>query len=79
MSEPNDKSALIGLLVLIMGAVAIGMAAPLVKLSELGPQTVGFWRMALAIPFAFLWMQFDRDPPRKPQTPAGCATARPQL
>jgi len=71
MSEPNEKSALIGLLVLIMGAVAIGMAAPLVKLSELGPQTVGFWRMALAIPFAFLWMQFDRDPPRKPDTPSG--------
>ena len=71
MSEPTEKSALIGLIALIMGAVAIGMAAPLVKLSELGPQTVGFWRMALAIPFALLWMLFDRNPPRKPDMPAG--------
>jgi len=71
MSEANEKSALIGLIALIIGAIAIGMAAPLVKLSELGPQTVGFWRMALAIPFALLWMLFDRNPPSKPEAPAG--------
>lgn len=71
MGQDSDKSVLVGLIVLIAGAMAIGMAAPLVKLSELGPQTVGFWRMALAIPFAFLWMQFDRNPPKRPDTPAG--------
>ena len=71
MRDTSDKSVLIGLIVLTAGAVAIGMAAPLVKLSELGPQTVGFWRMALAIPFAFLWMLLDRNPPAKADTPAG--------
>ncbi|MEE2526016.1 DMT family transporter [Hyphobacterium sp. HN65] len=71
MTDTSEKSVLVGLIVLIMGAVAIGMAAPLVKLSELGPQTVGFWRMALTIPFAFAWMQFDRNPPAKADAPSG--------
>ncbi len=71
MSDTSEKSVFVGLIVLVAGAVAIGMAAPLVKLSELGPQTVGFWRMALAIPFAFLWMQFDRNPPPRADTPSG--------
>ncbi|WP_421790524.1 DMT family transporter [Hyphobacterium sp.] len=71
MSQTSDKSVLIGLIMLIAGAVAIGMAAPLVKLSELGPQTVGFWRMALAIPLAFLWMLFDKNPPVREDTPSG--------
>jgi drug/metabolite transporter (DMT)-like permease len=71
MQNTSDKSALIGLIALILGAVAIGMAAPLVKLSELGPQTVGFWRMALAIPFAFVWMLFDKNPPRSETSPSG--------
>jgi drug/metabolite transporter (DMT)-like permease len=71
MTETSEKSVLIGLLVLTAGAIAIGMAAPLVKLSDLGPQTVGFWRMALAIPFALLWMVFDRHPPARPETPGG--------
>lgn len=71
MSQPTEKSVLIGLIVLTAGAVTIGMAAPLVKLSELGPQTVGFWRMALAIPFAFLWMLLDRNPPPREDTPGG--------
>lgn len=71
MSETTEKPVLIGLIALTAGAVAIGMAAPLVKLSELGPQSVGFWRMALAIPFAFLWMLFDRNPPAQAGAPAG--------
>lgn len=71
MTETSEKSVLTGLIALILGAMAIGMAAPLVKLSELGPQTVGFWRMALALPFALLWMQFDRNPPAKADTPSG--------
>ncbi|GJL96846.1 MAG: membrane protein [Hyphobacterium sp.] len=71
MPHTSDKSAMVGLAALILGAVAIGMAAPLVKLSELGPQTVGFWRMALAIPFAFLWMLFDKNPPPVDTSPSG--------
>ncbi|WP_421787944.1 DMT family transporter [Hyphobacterium sp.] len=71
MSHASEKSVFVGLVVLTAGAIAIGMAAPLVKLSELGPQTVGFWRMALAIPFALAWMAFDRDPPAKPDMPSG--------
>jgi len=71
MPDTTEKSALIGLIALILGAVAIGMAAPLVKLSDMGPQTVGFWRMALAIPFAFAWMLFDKNPPAANTSPSG--------
>jgi len=71
MGAPSDKSLTLGLVVLLAGAVSIGLAAPLVKLSEMGPQAIGFWRMALAIPAALLWMVFDRDPPRREGQPSG--------
>ena len=71
MDMSQEKSVTLGLIVLVIGAVAIGLAAPLVKLSELGPQAIGFWRMALAIPAALLWMAFDRNPPATDATPHG--------
>lgn len=71
MTSAPDKSVTLGLIVLVLGAVSIGLAAPLVKLSDMGPQTIGFWRMAIAIPAALIWMLLDRNPPANAQTPSG--------
>lgn len=71
MTSAPDKSVTLGLIVLVLGAVSIGLAAPLVKLSNMGPQTIGFWRMAIAIPAALIWMLLDRNPPAHAQTPSG--------
>jgi drug/metabolite transporter (DMT)-like permease len=43
------------LLYLVMGAIAIGFAPVFVRLSEVGPISTGFWRVAIAFPIlAFL-------------------------
>lgn len=48
----------LGLIALVLGAAALGFAAPLVKLSELGPQATAFWRLTLALPGLLLWRAF---------------------
>ena len=47
---------------LIVGAALISFSGIFVKLSEVGPTSTGFYRMALALPFFFLWMQRDGRP-----------------
>jgi drug/metabolite transporter (DMT)-like permease len=42
------------------GAVAIGASALLVKLSETGPVSTGFWRVFLALPVFWMWVWFER-------------------
>jgi len=49
LSERNAKHARRALPVLIMGAIAIGFSPVLVRLSELGPISTAFWRVALAL------------------------------
>lgn len=52
---------------LLCGATGIAFAPLFVRLSEIGPSATAFWRMALAWPFLFLWLQIDsrRHPPLK--------------
>jgi drug/metabolite transporter (DMT)-like permease len=45
--------------VLIFAAVLISFSGIFVKLSEVGPTSTGFYRMALALPFFLAWMQRD--------------------
>lgn len=66
----TPREVAIGTAVLVLGAIGIGLAAPLVKLSSMEPTAVAFWRMALAIPAALIWAGLDRTP-RKPSTPPG--------
>ena len=40
---------------LISGAVGIACAPIFVRLSEVGPTATAFWRLALALPFLWLW------------------------
>ncbi len=54
---------------LILGAVLIGLAPVFVRLADLGPTAVAFWRLALAAPVLGLWLWRS---PRAPATaPAG--------
>ena len=51
----RERASLSGsFLALIAGAVAIGFAPIFVRLSEVGPVSTAFWRLALALPF--LWV-----------------------
>jgi drug/metabolite transporter (DMT)-like permease len=61
------------LIVLVIGAVAISFAGPLVRLSEVGPAATGFYRFLLALPFLWLWMMLaaPRSAPRAPRQTGG--------
>lgn len=48
--------------VLTAGAIGIGLAPILVRLSETGPSATAFWRLALAWPFFRAWLILDRRP-----------------
>jgi len=45
---------------LLAGAVAIGTSALFVKVSEAGPVATAFWRVALALPFLWLWAALEQ-------------------
>lgn len=55
-SPPRDAPApaaagqTLGIIVLLVSAVLIGFAPIMVKLSDLGPQAIAFWRLTLALP-----------------------------
>jgi drug/metabolite transporter (DMT)-like permease len=59
-----------GVLALMGGASLLGLAPILVKLSDLGPQAIAFWRLALAVPVLALWLAMERrgasGPPGRP-------------
>lgn len=50
----TDNSRLLPLPALLLGAVAIGFAPVLVRLSELGPIATAFYRMSMALPVLIL-------------------------
>lgn len=59
MSAPSiifqsKKKRKLALLYLIIGAVTIGFAPVLVRLSQVGPISTGFWRVAIAFPILTL-------------------------
>ncbi len=56
----QNKPDSIALTALIVGAIAIGFSAIFVRVSEAGPIATAFWRMALAFPAFFIWMQMEQ-------------------
>lgn len=50
---------------LIAGAVLIGLAPIFVRLADVGPSAVAFWRLALALPLLIpLWLRWGRPSPQ---------------
>ncbi|GBE44911.1 EamA-like transporter family protein [bacterium BMS3Bbin10] len=46
---------------LVLGAVAMGASPIFVRLADVGPFTSAFWRMALAVPVLWLWLQIEKS------------------
>ncbi|WP_026381610.1 DMT family transporter [Afifella pfennigii] len=44
---------------LVLGALAMGASPVFVRLAEVGPMTSAFWRVALALPFLWLWARLE--------------------
>lgn len=77
----TDQSArpgasLTGVLALAAAACVIGFAAIFVKLSELGPQAIAFWRLAFAIPVLGVWLLIEQR--RNRAVPPSSAPASPR-
>lgn len=51
---------------LLLGNVALAFGPWLVRLSDVGPVAVGFWRLVLALPFLWLVARAVRQPPHFP-------------
>lgn len=56
----RPETSLTGVLALAAAACVIGFAAIFVKLSELGPQAIAFWRLAFAIPVLGVWLLIEQ-------------------
>lgn len=68
-SHTDTRAALTGVMVLFLAAGLLGFAPILVKVSELGPQAIAFWRLAFALPVlgAWLWIEKARARRRAPE------------
>lgn len=56
--EPHE--AALPVVALALGAVAMGASPIFVRLADVGPFTSAFWRMALALPFLWIWLRWER-------------------
>lgn len=65
MSLPAETSERYALPALVVGAVAIGFSPIFVRWSELGPIATGFYRLFLALPLLWLWMQWEARAARR--------------
>ncbi|HZH25594.1 MAG TPA: DMT family transporter [Azospirillaceae bacterium] len=55
---------------LLLGAVAIGLTPIFVRLSDLGPVAIGFWRILFSLPALGVWMALEAGGTRAPRRPA---------
>ncbi|TCT13297.1 threonine/homoserine efflux transporter RhtA [Tepidamorphus gemmatus] len=55
----DGRAAALAFGALVLGAFAMGISPVFVRLAEVGPFASAFWRVALALPALYAWMQFD--------------------
>lgn len=60
MTADGDGSLVLPIAALVLGAVAMGASPIFVRLADVGPFASAFWRMALAIPFLWGWLQYEK-------------------
>lgn len=71
----NNRSALtlrrrnLAFAALLFGGAALGLSPIFVRLSDVGPAASAFWRLALAVPFLWLWV-LARAGTRSPISPS---------
>lgn len=59
MSHLDTRQSKLALGVALLGATAIGLAPIFVRWSETGSTATAFWRVALSLPLAWVWMIYD--------------------
>ncbi|MBA2636212.1 MAG: EamA family transporter, partial [Sphingomonas sp.] len=57
----------LGFAALLLGNVALAFGPWLVRLADTGPVAVGFWRLALALPFLWVTAILLKQPPQWPR------------
>jgi drug/metabolite transporter (DMT)-like permease len=60
LPQPAERLRHLALPAVLLGGIAIGFSPILVRLSALGPVATGFYRLFLALPLLWLWMQWER-------------------
>ncbi len=70
----RPDASLTGVLALAAAACVIGFAAIFVKMSELGPQAIAFWRLAFAVPVLGVWLLIEQ---RRSRAAASAPSASP--
>ena len=73
MTGTRTVGARLALNALFLGALGIAFAPIFVRISQVGPSATAFWRLALAWPALFLWMQVEsrgQVAPRRPSSRA---------
>lgn len=66
-SQEGDRTVQVAFALLLIGAVAIAFAPVFVRLSEVGPTSTAFYRMALAVPALWLWLWMGRSKGGEPR------------
>ena len=71
-SEKSSRTtvARVAFVALLAGAIGIAFAPIFVRLSELGPSATAFYRLALALPILWMWMEIG-DRRTETNRPAG--------
>ena len=62
MKKERDHTEIGALIALFVGAVTIGAAAILVRLTETGPMATAFWRGLFSLPLLAVWALLDPAP-----------------
>ncbi|MEM6615086.1 MAG: DMT family transporter [Pseudomonadota bacterium] len=67
MTAATDQTAErrddLAVLAVVVGAIAMGASPIFVRLADVGPFASAFWRAALALPFLWAWMRWERSSP----------------
>ncbi|MGI9383822.1 MAG: DMT family transporter [Methyloligellaceae bacterium] len=64
----EPRGAALPFVAIALGAVAMGASPIFVRLADVGPFTSAFWRMALALPFLWIWLRWERARAPRPET-----------
>ncbi len=69
MTSSAKRPQRLALPALLGGGIAIGFSPIFVRLSELGPIATGFYRLLLALPLLWVWMNWDTRRAARETTP----------
>jgi len=67
-ASDGSKGLVVGLVAMVLAALAMSISPSLVRLADVGPFASAFWRVFLALPILWVWMRYaeaaEADAPR---------------